>query len=50
MAKGTEKTPGSTVTNAQPGKAKGDKPASPGAGQAGIKIGEADNAKGGKTK
>ena len=51
MAKGTEKTPGSTVSNAQPGATKGaGKPASPDAGKAGVKIGQADVPKGGKSK
>ncbi len=51
MAKGTDKTPGSTVINAQPGgkKATG-KPASPDAGKAGVKIGQAEMPSGGKTK
>lgn len=50
MAKGTEKTPGTTVNHAQPATPKGGKPPAPGAGQAGVKIGQAEVPQGGKTK
>jgi len=51
MAKGTDKTPGSTIINAQPGGSKtSGKPASPDAGKAGVKIGQAEMPGGGKSK
>lgn len=50
MAKGTDKTPHGTVNHAQPATAKGGKPPSADAGKAGMKIGQADVPKGGKTK